>query len=627
MDLLSSKLLAMGLLTVLTLIFGLSPLKLHRRFMKTSDDPDAQKQQARKKKRDLIVSCLLCFGAGVLMATVFIHMLPETRETIASANAATKKEGLDNAKDHDGHETAPLMDSGNGNRIHGKDGHEHGDHVHKLNSEKEHGTMASPGLSRIFENVHDHEHHHPDGESSDHDHPHEANSIDNHDHAHGTDSANDHDHAHGTDSGHDHDHALGTDSAHDHDHALGTDSAHDHDHAHSTDSGLDNDHAHGADSAHDHAHGTDSAHDHAHGTDSAHDHDHAHGTNSAHDHAHGTDSGHDHDHAHGTDSGHDHDHAHSTDSTHDHDHAHEVTTIQNLPHENHSDHDSVLEVAHNHPHEEHDAHTNENSSSLQGTETGSNISAAETTISPVALEDAEKASIVVRRRRNAEEAPQNTNKQANELENHDHDEDAHEHHHGPEDHEHSQGDHFHAHGSHGHGASADPNHDLSDQEPSHLTSSKLGHESGSQSSPLKMVLPIDHDKHPHFHRGENEEHAEEHAHDESVSKINLHDHDHSEHMKDHDHIHGQDHSHGHDHHGHHDHHSHGDGIHYPIAELLNCIGFFFVYFVEEFVHKVGSYFFLLQNKSPSLRHLMFHINFVTVNEILFCILYQERFLI
>lgn len=73
MELLSVKIIALTLLGVFSLFFGLLPLRLRKVLAKGT------------KKRERIVSCLLCFGGGVLLATVFTHMLPETREGFASA--------------------------------------------------------------------------------------------------------------------------------------------------------------------------------------------------------------------------------------------------------------------------------------------------------------------------------------------------------------------------------------------------------------------------------------------------------------------------------------------------------------------------------------------------------------
>ncbi|XP_066989373.1 zinc transporter ZIP3-like isoform X1 [Macrobrachium rosenbergii] len=75
MELLTTKIIALTLLGALSLFFGLLPLRLRRYLNQGS------------KKRERITSCLLCFGGGVLLATVFIHMLPETREGFNGAFA------------------------------------------------------------------------------------------------------------------------------------------------------------------------------------------------------------------------------------------------------------------------------------------------------------------------------------------------------------------------------------------------------------------------------------------------------------------------------------------------------------------------------------------------------------
>lgn len=73
MELLTVKIIALTLLGVFSLFFGLLPLRLRKALAKET------------KKRERIVSCLLCFGGGVLLATVFTHMLPETREGFSIA--------------------------------------------------------------------------------------------------------------------------------------------------------------------------------------------------------------------------------------------------------------------------------------------------------------------------------------------------------------------------------------------------------------------------------------------------------------------------------------------------------------------------------------------------------------
>ena len=46
------------------------------------------------------MSGMLCVGGGVLLATVFVHMLPEVRESLENAAKKTKK----TSNSHDDHE-------------------------------------------------------------------------------------------------------------------------------------------------------------------------------------------------------------------------------------------------------------------------------------------------------------------------------------------------------------------------------------------------------------------------------------------------------------------------------------------------------------------------------------------
>ncbi|XP_069193909.1 zinc transporter ZIP3 isoform X1 [Procambarus clarkii] len=73
MELLTTKIIALTLMGALSLVFGLLPLRLRKCLAQGS------------RRRERTVSCLLCFGGGVLLATVFTHMLPETRESFSKA--------------------------------------------------------------------------------------------------------------------------------------------------------------------------------------------------------------------------------------------------------------------------------------------------------------------------------------------------------------------------------------------------------------------------------------------------------------------------------------------------------------------------------------------------------------
>ena len=67
------------------LFFGLLPLKVKKLILR--GDKDSRKL----KQREMILSSLLCFGAGVLLATVFIHMLPKTRSGFQKALSVSKE--------------------------------------------------------------------------------------------------------------------------------------------------------------------------------------------------------------------------------------------------------------------------------------------------------------------------------------------------------------------------------------------------------------------------------------------------------------------------------------------------------------------------------------------------------
>lgn len=73
MDVLQTKVLVLCLLATLRLLFGLIPLRIAR-----SLTPGPRVEHA--------VSLCLCFGGGVLLATCFVHMLPEVRESLSKAN-------------------------------------------------------------------------------------------------------------------------------------------------------------------------------------------------------------------------------------------------------------------------------------------------------------------------------------------------------------------------------------------------------------------------------------------------------------------------------------------------------------------------------------------------------------
>ena len=74
MSLLAAKLLAAAVLLVSALLLGLLPFVLLRRL---------RGDAGGRPRLQLALSCVQCFGGGVLLATVFAHMLPELHETLA----------------------------------------------------------------------------------------------------------------------------------------------------------------------------------------------------------------------------------------------------------------------------------------------------------------------------------------------------------------------------------------------------------------------------------------------------------------------------------------------------------------------------------------------------------------
>ena len=66
MEVMTTKIIAMSLLAIVSLMIGFLPLKIGKCFFNDG-----------KIWKRTFASVLLCFGGGVLFATSFIHMLPE----------------------------------------------------------------------------------------------------------------------------------------------------------------------------------------------------------------------------------------------------------------------------------------------------------------------------------------------------------------------------------------------------------------------------------------------------------------------------------------------------------------------------------------------------------------------
>jgi len=73
MDLRTTKVVVLLLLGLTKIVFGLAPLVLTRMLKK------------RDRWLKKFIGFILCFGGGVLVSTIFIHMLSEVKETLSQA--------------------------------------------------------------------------------------------------------------------------------------------------------------------------------------------------------------------------------------------------------------------------------------------------------------------------------------------------------------------------------------------------------------------------------------------------------------------------------------------------------------------------------------------------------------
>lgn len=84
--LLVSKICSAILLAVLRLLAGLLPLKVHRKLEKWSSQGGGQNGSRRRDRVEIFLSMFLCFGAGLLLSTCFVHMIPEVRTSFVQAS-------------------------------------------------------------------------------------------------------------------------------------------------------------------------------------------------------------------------------------------------------------------------------------------------------------------------------------------------------------------------------------------------------------------------------------------------------------------------------------------------------------------------------------------------------------
>jgi len=83
MELVYTKILVLTLLGVFRLFFGLVPLKITHKLKLWGESGVSHRLVNQRRQRvDATISLCLSFGGGVLLATCFIHMIPEVRESL-----------------------------------------------------------------------------------------------------------------------------------------------------------------------------------------------------------------------------------------------------------------------------------------------------------------------------------------------------------------------------------------------------------------------------------------------------------------------------------------------------------------------------------------------------------------
>jgi zinc transporter 1/2/3 len=75
--LLISKICSAVLLAVFRLFAGLLPLKVNRKLEKWSRRGEGQNGSRRRDRVEMFLSMFLCFGAGLLLSTCFVALIPE----------------------------------------------------------------------------------------------------------------------------------------------------------------------------------------------------------------------------------------------------------------------------------------------------------------------------------------------------------------------------------------------------------------------------------------------------------------------------------------------------------------------------------------------------------------------
>ena len=116
MDILGIKIIVLILIAVIKFGSGMLPMVVL---------PRLRRMGIKKRKLDKFMAGILCVGGGALLATVFVHMIPEVRESFDTAMERLKGDDVDGHEGHD-HEN------------HDPEGHNHEEHEGHVH-EKEHG--------------------------------------------------------------------------------------------------------------------------------------------------------------------------------------------------------------------------------------------------------------------------------------------------------------------------------------------------------------------------------------------------------------------------------------------------------------------------------------------------------
>ena len=92
-----AKIVSMCILGGVSLILGLLPMKLVEKYNlkedKKSNSAAATADKSNSKVatfKQLVLTALNCFGAGVILTTCFAHMLPEANDSLKRSNIKTK---------------------------------------------------------------------------------------------------------------------------------------------------------------------------------------------------------------------------------------------------------------------------------------------------------------------------------------------------------------------------------------------------------------------------------------------------------------------------------------------------------------------------------------------------------